>query len=73
MLVEYPWLERHIDLVEKIYKINLGKIRLGKNMLGLLMRFTYGWMLYRRIYPVPVPFKLLAWTGFRILTSKHRN
>ncbi|MAF96528.1 MAG: hypothetical protein CMM60_12335 [Rhodospirillaceae bacterium] len=73
LLVEYPWLERHIDLVEKIYKINLGKIRLGKNMLGLLMRFTYGWMLYRRIYPVPVPFKLLAWTGFRILTSKHRN
>ncbi|NQU61195.1 MAG: B12-binding domain-containing radical SAM protein [Rhodospirillales bacterium] len=68
LLVEFPWLERHIELIEKIYKKSL-----GKKFLGLVYRFTYGWMLHRRIYPAPVPFKLLAWTGYKILTSAHRN
>lgn len=68
LLVEFPWLERHITLIEKIYKRNL-----GKKFLGLLYRFTYGWMLHRRIYPVPIPFKLLTWIGYSLLFSKHRN
>ncbi|MBL4689965.1 MAG: B12-binding domain-containing radical SAM protein [Rhodospirillales bacterium] len=68
LLVEFPWLERHIALIEKIYKRNL-----GKKFLGLLYRFTYGWMLHRRIYPVPIPFKLLTWVGYSLLFSKHRN
>lgn len=68
LLVEFPWLERHIGLIEKIYKV-----KLGKALLGVLYRFTYGWMLHRRIYPVPIPFKLLAWFGFKLVTSTHRN
>jgi len=68
LLVEFPWLERHTPLIKKFYKRSL-----GKKLLGLMYRFTYGWMLHRRNYPVPIPFKLLTWVGYGLLVSKHRN
>lgn len=73
LLVEFPWLERQIKWIERLYTMKLGKMRPGKSLLGIMYRLTYGWLLYRRIYPVPVPFKLLAWAGFTLMTSKHRN
>lgn len=68
LLVEYPWIMRHIPLATWI-----NGTRLGKMFFAGLYRLAYGFILHRRIYPVGVPLKLKAWAAWTLLTSKTRN
>jgi len=68
LLVEYPWLERWIGQLEATYKTGP-----GKSLMNIILRLSYGWMLWRRIYPVSVPFRLLAWNAYTLIFSRHRN
>lgn len=68
LLVEKPWLERWLGLIEAI-----NNTALGSKLLDMIFRFSYGYMLHRRIYPVPTPFRVTAWAAWTLVFSKHRN
>lgn len=68
LIVEFPWVERYVNLAER-----LGNMSLGRAFLAGLYRLTYGFMLHRRIYPVRVPWKLKIWAAWTLMTSATRN
>ena len=68
LLVEKPWLERWLGEIEAI-----NNTALGSKLLDMFFRFTYGYMLHRRIYPVRTPLRVTVQAAWTLVFSKHRN
>jgi len=68
LLVEFPRLMKLFPLI-----LWLNETSLGSTLLGLIYRFSYGFMMTRRLYPVRIPFRLRIAAMVTLLMSKHRN